>query len=176
MAADAFFAVEIWLAVGVESEGLMATVSARDITTAAADAFRAVELREYFGAAVEIERKHEVRQLFTYYLFYRVEAALGEVMCHAGDEVVDDSVAVLHHGGAHLHVAAAELQELQGVAPSLDASDAADFTVIANFLIENDRSLRDFQDETQGDRLDGLPRITRHGVFATDISQRRHRY
>ena len=40
--------------------------------------------------------------------------------------VFDDAVAVVHDGGADLHGAAAEQDELGGVAPGGDAADAGD--------------------------------------------------
>ena len=42
------------------------------------------------------------------------DALLGHIVLQAKNHVVDDTVAVLHHGCAHLHVAAAKLDEFQG--------------------------------------------------------------
>ena len=54
------------------------------------------------------------------------EAFLVHPVAEAVDHVLDDAVAVVHGGGADLHRAAAEQDELRRVAPAGDAADAGD--------------------------------------------------
>ena len=60
VASDAFGADDVRLSgVGVESDGLVSAVSARDIAASAADAFFSVDGREDLSVAVEVSRPYE---------------------------------------------------------------------------------------------------------------------
>ena len=84
-----------------------------------------------------------------------LDAARSHVMLHAQHKVIDDAVAVLHHGGTHLHVAATQLNELQSIVPSLYTAEAAQFHGPA--LVEgfDDRIGRHLKDIAQGNRFHG---------------------
>ena len=108
MASDALGADDTRLAgVGIETDSLMTAIPAGDIASPAAHALLAVNLRIDDGLAVKVGGGDEIRQFFAYDFCQLGDATLGEIMLKAEDEVVDDAVAVLHHSGAHLHVAAA---------------------------------------------------------------------
>ena len=126
VAADALGADEARLSgVAVEDDGLVAAIHAGGVAAPAAHALVAVDLRIDNGFAVEVGGCDEVRHFLSYEVGQAGDAALLHIVLHAEREVVDDAVAVLHHGGAYLYVATAKLDELQGVAPGLNASDAA---------------------------------------------------
>ena len=176
MTAYAFRADDTGLAgVVVEGDGLMTAVHARDVAAAAADALVTVNLREDDGLAVEVSGSNEVRQLLADEGIERGQPPLCEIVLQAECEVVDDAVAVLHDGGAHLHVATAQLDELQRVAPRLDAADAAQFHLLAVRAIEKG-ILRHLQDVAQGDGLDSTARQTRNGLATADLSTVTHRH
>ena len=135
MAADALGANDAGAScLCIEGDGLMTAVLARYVAAATADAAVEVNLREDDGVAVEVGGGDDARQRLADEGFDGCYAALGEIVLETEDEVVDDAVAVLHDSGTHLHVAAAQLDELQCVAPGLDASDAAQFDALAVYF------------------------------------------
>ncbi len=80
--------------------------------------------------------------------------------------VFDDAIAVVHGGGADLHGAAAEEDELRRVAPVADAADAG----------ERQRGLgigHDLLHHVQRDGLDRGAAVAAVGAFAVDVGARR---
>ena len=61
--------------------------------------------------------------------------------CHIGlqtqDQIVDDTIAILHDSCANLHITASQLDELQSVLPVLDASYAAIFDVFHDGILHH---------------------------------------
>ena len=159
----------------VEDDGLMAAVHTRDVATSATDAPLAVNLRKDDGLAVEVGGGDEVRQLLADTGIERGQTPLREIVLQAEREVVDDAVAVLHDGGAHLHVATAQLDELQRVAPRLDTADAAQFHLLAVRAIEKG-ILCHLQDVAQGDGLDRTTRQPLNGFATADLGTVAHRH
>ena len=111
----------------VKYDGLMAAIATGYLTAATTDAQLLVELRIDDGVTVQMAGIQELLQPLAHEFAQLRNTTLGHKALQAKDEVIDDAVAVLHHGGAHLHVAAAQLDELQGVAPRLNAANAAQF-------------------------------------------------
>ena len=109
----------------VEDNGLMATIATRYLAAATADTQLFIELWINNGVAVQMIRILELLQPLAHQLLQLCDAALGHIALQTQYEVVDDALAILHHGSAYLHVAATLLNELQGVAPRLDAADTA---------------------------------------------------
>ena len=67
-------------------------------------------------------------------------------------QVIDDAITVLHHSGAHLQVAAAQLDELKRVSPGLNAADTAQFQVVHHGVLGH------LENEAQGDGFDSASR------------------
>ena len=111
----------------VEDNGLMATIATRYLAAATADTQLFIELWINNGVAVQMIRILELLQPLAHQLLQLCDAALGHIALQTQYQVVNDSIAVLHDGGTHLHVAATQLDEFQGVAPCLYAADAAQF-------------------------------------------------
>ena len=108
VATYAFGADDTGLAgLGVEVDSLMSTVHTRGITASTADALVAVNLWIDNSLAVEVCGCHEVRQFLAHDAIERCYASLRKVMLHAENQVVDDTVAILHHSSAYLHISAA---------------------------------------------------------------------
>ena len=127
MTTNAFLADKMRLAgVVIESDGLMTTILTRDVTTATADAFLTVEQRENHRLTVKIGRQHKRWKQLTDKVFKMLNTSFCHVGLHAHHQIVDDAVALLHHSGTNLHVAAAHLDELQGVVPRFNAADATE--------------------------------------------------
>ena len=124
VAADALAAHEVRLAVVAEGDGLVSAVHAGNITPAAADAFLAVEDGEDDGVTVQVAGLDKAGDLFAHQGRELGDATACHVVLQSQFQVVDDAVAILHDGGAHLQIAASQLDELEGVAPGLDAADA----------------------------------------------------
>ena len=89
-----------------ETDGLVTAVLARDIAPAATDTFLAVNLGEDHRLTVEVGGHGEVRQFLAHKVFHTTDTALSHIVLQACGEVIDDTVAVLHDGGAYLHIAA----------------------------------------------------------------------
>ena len=69
----------------------------------------------------------ELLQALSHQLLQFSDTTLGHITLQTENEVINDAIAILHDGGAYLHVAAAQLDELQGVTPRLNATDTAEF-------------------------------------------------
>lgn len=152
MTAHTLVAHEMGLAVLAEGDGLMAAVHAGNVAPAAADALLSVEDREDDGVAVQVARLDEFGQLLAYKGREFGDATAGHIVLQSQGKVVDDTVAILHDRGAHLQVAAAQLDELECVLPRLDATNAAQAQVLHHGI------LRHLEDEAQGDGFDGASR------------------
>ena len=109
----------------VEDDGLMAAIATRYLTAPATNTQISVNLRIDNGVAIKMVWIQELLQALAHQCLQLRDAALGHITLHTQYEVVDDAIAVLHDGSAHLHVAATQLDELQGVTPRLNAADAA---------------------------------------------------
>ena len=94
------------------------------------------------------------------------EAFLVHPVAEAVDHVFDDAVAVVHDGGADLHGAAAEQDELGRFAPAGDAADAGDGQ--ADFGVG-----RDLLHQVQRDRLDRRAAVAAVRGSAADVGARR---
>ena len=127
MAAHALGAHEVGLAVVAEGDGLVAAVHTGDVAPAAADALVAVEDGEDYSIAVQVVGRNKVGQLLAHERRQLGDATAGHVVLKTQLEVIDDAIAVLHHGGAYLQVAAAQLDKLKRVSPGLNAADTAQF-------------------------------------------------
>lgn len=104
VAADAFFAVQDGSAVLSHADGLVAAVSTGNGTSAAADAFVAVEFGEDQGVALQdIRRFTDIIQSDAHDLADIVQFFLGEIIIQAGFEVINNAVAELHDGRCDLH-------------------------------------------------------------------------
>ena len=178
MATHAILADEVGLAgLAVEVDGLVAAVLARDEAAAAADALLAVELRIHHRVAVQVGGQHKRGQLLAHELVQPLDATLLHVGLHAFDEVVDDAIAILHDGRANLHVAAAQLNELQRVAPRLDAADATELHAasVRPFTVD-DGVPRHLKDIAQGNGLHRAAAVSRERLLLAHGSLRRHRH
>ena len=109
----------------VEYDGLMSAIVARYFATSAANAQFQIELRIDNGLSIKMVWLHELWNLFANQLLQISYATLDHVSLKAKYEVVNDAIAILHDGGTYLYVAAAQLDELQGIAPRLDTADTA---------------------------------------------------
>lgn len=81
-------------------------------------------------------------------------------MLETEGQVIDDAVAILHDCGAHLKVAATQLDKLERVLPGLNAANTAQAGSLHHGV------LRHLEDESQGDGFDGTSRETRDGPLA----------
>ena len=102
------------------------------------------------GQTSRHNRQLELRQQLPYQVFQFLYALLGHIVLQAGDEVVDNAVAELHHGRANLYVAAAKLDEFQSVSPGLNAAHARVRGILQH------RGFYHGQDVAKGNGLDGL--------------------
>ena len=133
MATYAFWADDTRFAVLSERDSLVSAVLAGDKATSATDTFLAVNLGEDHRLAVEVVRKNNIRKLFAYEFLQFRYSAFRHIVLQAEDQVIDDAVTVLHDGGADLHIAATELDELQRIAPGLDAA----YTTYIHVLLDS---------------------------------------
>ena len=99
-----------------------------------------------------------------------LDAAFLHVGLHTQNEVIDNAVAILHHGGAHLYVSTTQLDELQRIAPCLDSSDTAILYLL------HDGVLHHSQNMAQSDGLDGFTRVARTCLTATHLRTLTKRY
>ena len=151
----------------------MTAVLTRHEAAATADAPVAVYLRIDDGVAVEVGGGDNAGQCLADEGFHGCQAALGEIVLKADDKVVDDAVAILHDSSTNLHVAAAQLDELQCVAPGLDAADAAQFDALA--VGAGEHGVRGhLVDVAQGDGLHGSAAVARDGQPSAHGSLGRH--
>ena len=144
MTTYATFALNARLAVFAEGDCLMSTVHARRVATSTTNATVAVNLGEYDGLAVQIGGGDEAWQFFAHEVGQLADAAFLHVVLKSQYQVVNYSVAILHDGSTYLHVAAAQLNELQRIAPCLDAAYSAELDVF------HDGILGHFQNVAQG--------------------------
>ena len=113
----------------IEDDGLMTAVATRNLAAATADTQLLVELRVDDRIAIQMVGLQEFRQLLANKFLQLADTTLSHIALQAEDKVVDEAIAVLHDGGTHLHIAAAQLDELQGITPRLDAADTAEFNL-----------------------------------------------
>jgi len=126
MASDAFLSDDARFAVLVERDSLVSAVLAGDIAPSASDTFVSVNLGEDHRVAVQVTRQDDILQLLAHQFLQLHDAAFLHIVLQTEDEVINDAVTVLHHSGAYLYVTTAKLDELQRVAPCLNAADTAD--------------------------------------------------
>ena len=127
VAADALGAHEVGLAVVAEGDGLVTTVHAGNVAPAAADALLAVKDGVDNGVAVQVVGRNKAGKPFTHQGGEFGDASARHIVLKTQLEVIDNAITVLHHGGAHLQVAATQLDELKRVLPGLNATDTAQF-------------------------------------------------
>ena len=110
----------------IEMDALVRAVPAGGVAELAADALVFVDVRDDFVVEVEVLPLGDVGERAAAEVVEGVEA----FAAHPGEEAVghvfDDAIAVVHDGGADLHGAGAEEDELGGVLPGGDAADAGD--------------------------------------------------
>ena len=111
----------------IEDDGLMTAVAARHLAAATADTQFLVELRINDGVAVQMVGVQELLQPFAHEFTEPGDTALGHIALQTEYEVVDDAIAILHHSRTYLHVATAQLDEFQGIAPRLNATNTTQF-------------------------------------------------
>ncbi len=99
----------------------MSTIRTGDVTSATPNTLVIVYFREDYCLAVEVGGQHKVRQLLTDKCFQPVYTSLCHIMLQTQYEVIDNTVAILHDCSAYLHISAAQLDKLQGIAPRLNA-------------------------------------------------------
>jgi hypothetical protein len=93
--------------VGIEIDGLMASIHARHIATATTHTLISVDLGIDHRFAIKMGGQNEVGQFLTHYILQTLNATSGEVSLKAQHQIVDETIAKLHHGGTNLHVATA---------------------------------------------------------------------
>ena len=127
VAAHTLGAHEMGLAVIAEGDGLVSTVHTRNIAPATADAFVGVEDGEDYSIAVQVVGRNKAGKPLSHQGGEFGNASASHVVLKTQLQVIDDAITVLHHSGAHLQVAAAQLDELKRVLPGLNATDTAQF-------------------------------------------------
>ncbi len=152
VAADALATHEMGFPIVTEGDGLVAAVHTGNIAPATTDAILSVEDGEYYGIAVQVVGRNKGGKPLTHQGGEFGDASARHVVLKTQLEVIDDAVAILHHGGAHLQVAAAQLDELKRVSPGFNAADTAQFQVVHHGVLGH------LEDEAQGDGLDSTAR------------------
>src|ERR1035441_1294512 len=152
----------------VEVDALVRAVPAGDVAEVAADAGIAIDAGD--DAVVQIEMlplgdpgNGEAAEIFDC-----AEAFLVHPVGEAIDHVLHNAEAVVHGGGADLHGAAAQQNELRRLAPAGDTADSGDGD--ADFRVGSD-----LLHQVESDRLDGGPAISAMRGKAADIGARRQR-
>ena len=108
VAAYAFGADDTGLTgVGIEIDGLMASIHARHIATATTHTLISVDLGIDHRFAIEMGGQNEVGQFLAHYILQTLNATSGKVSLKTQHQIVDKAIAKLHHGGTNLHIAAA---------------------------------------------------------------------
>ena len=102
----------------------MASVVARHGAATATDTQFLVELGINDGIAIQRLRLLKLRQTLTDKFLKRADTTLDHIALQSQNHVLDNAIAILHDSSTHLHVAAAQLDEFQGVAPRLNTTDA----------------------------------------------------
>ena len=150
---------------GVEDDGLMTTIATGGLTTSAAHTNLTIDLGIDDGLTVEVGGHYEGIDSLANQVGKMTDTPLDHIALKTQFQVVDDAIAILHDSGAHLDIAAAQLDELQGVAPRLDAANAAEldaFHLLGLCHLEN---------EAQGNGLDGASGIARDGTATRHLGQ-----
>ena len=111
----------------IKDDGLMPAIVARYLASTTAHTQLLVKLGVNDGIAIKRVGVHKQRQRFAHQRCQLLQSALGQIAAQAQHQVVDNAIAILHYGGAHLHVAAAQLDELQSITPCFNAANAAPF-------------------------------------------------
>jgi hypothetical protein len=107
-----------------ENDGLMTAVVAGNQATATADTLIVIYLRIDNRVTIQMVGIHKRRQRLTHKFLEFTYATLGHIALNTEQQVIDDTIAILHYGGTQLHIATAQLNKLQCIAPRLDATDA----------------------------------------------------
>ena len=94
------------LAILAEGDGLVPAVPAGNVAAAATDAGVPVNDREHDRRAVQVRGADKIGKLFAYQILHAGNAPGGHIVLQSVDQVVNNPVAVLHHGRAYLHVLA----------------------------------------------------------------------
>ena len=153
---------DTWLARGgVEDNGLMAAVVAGHLATSAAHTLLAVNLRIDNGLTIQLGGLYKQRHRLAHKVCHVRHSTLGHIALQTQYQVVDDAVAVLHHGRTNLYVVTTQLDELKGIAPRLYATDATEFDRFAVTTMHNG-VLGHIEDEAQGYGLDSTAGEARH--------------
>ena len=127
----------------------MSAIHTGDIAASAADTVLVVKDGIDDRVAVHFAGPDEIGQLFTHQVGKTGDLAACHVIPQSQSQVVNDAVAILHHGSAHLQVTATQLNELQRIAPCLNATDTTQFHILHH------RILGHLEDKLQCDGLHG---------------------
>ena len=134
-----------------ESDGLVSSIPARNITAPAAYAHVVVDDGIDHRVAVRLRREYETGDAFAYKFLQLFDPPSCHIGSQAQDQVIDYPVSIFHHGGAQLDILAAQLDELERIPPCIDPADAGKLGSL------QDGILRDFKDEAQCNGLDCRP-------------------
>ena len=154
--------------VAVQVNALVRAIPAGDVAEIAADARVAVDARHDPVIEIEVLPLGDLGQREAAEIVEGAEAFFVHPVGEAVDHVFHDAIAVVHGGGADLHGAASEQDELGGLAPAGDAADAGDGQ--ADFGIGGD-----LLDQVQGDGLHRRAAIAAVRRAAAHVGARRER-
>ena len=170
IAADAFLVDHLELAHPVDHVGdcLMRGVLAGDVAAAALDAEVLVDLRLGDVVEVEVAPVGDIGHRAAGEVRYPLVAGLAHPVLQALDHLLDDLEAIGHGGGADLHVAGTQRNELRRIAPGGDAADAGNGQAVG-FRIAGD-----FRHHVEGNRLHRRAAIAPVGALAVNGRRWRH--
>lgn len=147
----------------VELDGLMSAVVAGGVAAATAYALSVVETREENRVALEPVMRHDGAYGSAYDRPEAAEMLDLQIIAYTLQQVLYDTVAVLHHGRGDLHASCSERDEFESVDPVLDASHSADVHPTELFAV------RHIGNEAESDRLDRLTGISSHYGVAVHV-------
>src|SRR5262249_34900102 len=113
------------VALAVEMNTLVRTIPASGVAEFTSDAFFFVDARHDFVIQVEMLPFLHPPEALALKFGNRRETLFAHPIRQAVAHVIHNTVAIVHHRCADLHVAAAQKQKLDGIAPIGDAADAA---------------------------------------------------
>ena len=127
-----------------------------------------IELGQDLVVAVQLLGGDDVAQGLANKVIQMVKTVLIHPVHQTISHVLDDTITILHNTGGNLNVAAAQQQELQSVAPGLNAADAGDGDALQAGIRQHVGA------ETQSDGLHSRAGVTGDGGLAVDDGHRGH--
>ncbi|MCY1434090.1 hypothetical protein D9M71_501350 [compost metagenome] len=143
-------------------DGLVRGVFAGDMAASAADAGVLIDFGDDLVVDVQVLPVGGVAHGATAEVLQAAVALTVHPAREAVFHVFDDAKAMQHRCCAYLHGAAAQGNELGGVAPAADAADAADRQAAGG------RVTGDFGDHVQGNRFDRRAAVAAVGAHVAD--------